>query len=143
MSKEALKDFILTIMVGSFVRGSVAELHGEDFEHFEKQVNTFLELAERLGYKDLIERFKGEIIPSNELGLEEEKIMEEYNSDEFWFMLQTMLGQRDFRESKTIKELQKLEKDFWLPDEVQKFYDKYSKEFEDFGIDRLRVVKKK
>ena len=141
--KDTLKELILTLMIGDFVREAVAESNGESFEQFEKQLKPFLKMAENLGYNDLVERFHGELIPANKLGLEEDKIIEEYNDEEFWFLLQTILGQRDFYESRTESQKKQMEKDIMLPIEVHKFYDKYSKEFDKHGIDRLRIVKGK
>ena len=143
LNKEELKELILTLMVGSSVRSAVAELDGEDWEKIEDQVRPFLELAKKLGYSDLVEDFKGSLLPSNKLCKEEEDIISIYTDDEFWNDLEIRLGQRDFTEGLTKEELQKMSKNFWLPDKIHQYYRKYEKEFEKYGIQRLRIVDRK
>ena len=143
LNKVELKELILTLMVGSSVRSAVAELDGEDWEKIEDQYLPFLELARNLGYSDLIENFKGSLIPSNKLCKKEEEILSEFTDDEFWNDLEIRLGQRDFTESLTKEELEKIGKNFWLPDKVHGYYKKYEKEFEKYGIQRLRIINKK
>ena len=140
-TKEELKEILLTMMVGIFLRSAVAEARGEDWQKIEKQADFFLNLAKKLGYQNLYEIFKGEIIPANELGLLEEKIIDEYNDEEFWETLGVRLGRRDFFRDITKKELAVIEKKGWLPEKVHQFYERYRREFEKYGIERLEVVK--
>ncbi|OGM58706.1 hypothetical protein A3A75_00570 [Candidatus Woesebacteria bacterium RIFCSPLOWO2_01_FULL_39_10] len=145
-TKEELKELLLTLMVGSWVREAVDEFNGKEYKNpskYEKQTKYFLEMAEKLGYKELFEKYKRELIVSNSLGLKEDEIMDIFHEDVFWEELQTRMGKRDFFESMTEGEKKELKKKHWFPERVQKFYDKYQKEFEKFGIDRLQIVKKK
>ncbi|KKQ91732.1 MAG: hypothetical protein UT58_C0004G0026 [Microgenomates group bacterium GW2011_GWC1_39_7b] len=142
-TKGELKELILTLIVGSWVREAVDEYNGEEYKspsRHEKLLKYFLELSEKLGYEDLFEKFKGELIVSNSLGKEEDKIMEIFHEDVFWEELQTRMGKRDFFKSITKEEKEGLKKNFCLPERVHKIYEKYEKEFEKYGIDRLEIA---
>lgn len=141
LSKTEFKEILLTFMVGEFVRTAVAETEGDDWQTIEKQLDFFLDLAEELGFDDLVEHFEKHKIPSEDLNKEEERIMGLFVEDEFWEEVKVRLGQRDFFESLSKEEKEKLfkEKPFWFPDKINEFYDKYIKEFEKHGIERLRI----
>lgn len=142
LSKAEFKEILLTFMVGEFVRASVAETKGEDWQKIENQLDFFLDLAEEFGFTDLVEYFEKHRISSEDLNKKEGKIMDLFVEDEFWEELEVRLGQRDFFESLSKEEKERLfkEKPFWLPDKIDEFYDKYRKEFEKDGIKRLRIL---
>ena len=145
-TEKELKELILTLMLGQWVRETVDEYEGKEYEYpgkYEKQIKYFLELAEKLGYRRLFKKFKGELITSNSLGKEEEKIVEIFHDDVFWEELTTRMGKRDFYRTMTEEEKKEARKKHWLPERVDKFYEKYRSEFERFGIDRLQIIKKK
>lgn len=142
-TKDELKELLLTLIVGSWVREAVDEYDGKEYKSpskYDKQTQYFLEFAEKLGYSNLFEKYKGELIVSNSLGVEEDKIMEIFHEDVFWEELQTRMGKRDFFKNITKVEKEELKKKQWLPERVHEFYDKYEKEFEKHGIDRLKIV---
>ncbi len=139
-TKKEFKELLLTIMVGTFVRSGVLDSHGQEFKKIDDQLDFFLNLAEEYGYKDLIEYFENSKLPNHKLCHEEEEIMEEYNLHEFWHQLEIMFGQRDFFKSMTKEEKKEMEKEGWFPDRIEKYYEKYRNEFEEYGIDRLRIV---
>lgn len=142
LSEAEFKEILLTFMVGVFVRAGVAETEGEDWQKIENQLDFFLDLAEELGFTDLMEYFEKHRIPSEDLNKEEERIMGLFVEDEFWEEVKVRLGQRDFFESLSKEEKERLfkEKPFWLPDKINEFYDKYIKEFEKYGIERLKIA---
>lgn len=142
LTKEQLKELLLTILVGVHVRSAVEESRGKDFKYIEKIEEDFCQLARSLGYEDLIENFHGKIIPSNTLCLETDTIMEEYDEDQFWFTVELYLGKRDFYRDLTPTEEKELKKSKWFPDKIEKYYEKYRKEFEKHGVERLEIVKK-
>ena len=37
------------------------------------------------------------------------------------------------------EQLKEMEKRDWLPDRAQEFFDKYNKEFEEYGVERLEI----
>ena len=142
-TNHELKELLLTLIVGSWVRETVDEYNGKEYtsqNKYDKQTKYFLELAEKLGYNNLFEKYKNELIVSNSLGREEDKIMEIFHEDVFWEELQTRMGKRDFFKNITKEEKEELKKKHWLPERVHRFYEKYEKEFEKHGIDRLGIM---
>jgi len=139
LTKEQLKEMLLAAMFYSFIRGGLADDKGEDFKKYEELENYLLKIAEENGFNDLIEKFHGQLIPSDELCELEEEIMGEYDEDAFWHELMTRLGRRDFFRTVTPDEDKEMKKRDWLPDRAQEFFDKYNKEFEEYGVERLGV----
>lgn len=143
LTKEDFKELLLTIMAGIWVRSALTELRGEDFKNIEKWEEYFINMAKQLGYDELIETFHSKLIPHNDLALENEEEMSAYTDDVFWEELETRLGKRDFYKNATETELNELAKRQWFPEKVHKYYDKYRKEFEKYGIERLKIIKDK
>jgi hypothetical protein len=74
-------------MFYSWIRGGLADRNGEDFEKYDELKDYLLKAAKDNDLDDLIEDFKGNLLPSDELcGLEEE-IMAKNDEDTFWFGL--------------------------------------------------------
>lgn len=140
LSKEQCRELLLNAMVGSFVRGGVADSRGEDWEDVDKINDYILSVAKEAGFNDLLQIFHGKIMPSDELIEEEEAIIDEYNDDQFWHELEMCLGQRDFEREKTEEDKKYIkEHDGWLPDKINNYYEKYEKEFEENGIMNLEI----
>ena len=126
-------------MLYSFIRGGLADDKGEDFKKYEELENYLLKVAEDNGFNDLIEKFHGQLIPSDELSELEEEITSEYDDDALWSELITRLGRRDCFRTVTPEEDKEMKKRDWLPDRAQEFFDKYDKEFEKYGVERLEI----
>jgi len=130
---------LLAAMLYSFIRGGLADDKGEDYKKYEELENYLLKIAEDNGFNDLIEKFNGQLIPSDELSELEEEITSEYDDDALWSELITRLGRRDFFRTITPDEDKEMKKRDWLPDRAQEFFDKYNKEFEEHGVERLEI----
>ena len=65
--------------------------------------------------------------------------MSDYDDDALWSEFITRLGRRDFFRTVTPDEDKEMEKRDWLPDRAQEFFDKYEKEFEEYGVERLEI----
>jgi hypothetical protein len=141
LSKEQFRELLLDVIIGVYVREAVLDLQGKDFSKVEELEKYLLSVAENFDAGDMVENFKGALIPSEKVCKEYEDIIEEYNNDEFWSRLEIDLGKRDFWESLTEEEKREIEKEKWLPERVHDFYDYYAKEFEENGIENLRIVK--
>ena len=142
LSKKQFKELLLDVMVGTYVRGGVADALEQDWQKFEKLTDYLLEQAKVAGFDDLTENFKGHLLPSDELCEAEEEIMEIYDDDEFWYQLGLCLGQRDFERQKTKEDEKHMEENNgWFPEKIHEIYDKYEKEFETHGLERLEIVK--
>jgi hypothetical protein len=126
-------------MLYSWIRGGLADNKGQDPSQYETLQNYLLEIAEDNGYNNLTEYFHGHLLPNDELCKLEEEIMAEYDDDAFWHELITLLGQRDFWRTVTPAEEKEIKKQNCLPERVQDFYDKYEKEFEEHGIEKLEI----
>ena len=140
LSEQEFAEILLTIMVGTFIRSAVAEARGEEWQKIEHQVDYFLNLAGKYGHSDLVEKFMTDTIPNKKLCKGEEKIIEEYNEDEFWEQLEIRLGQRDLYRNLSQNELKEIKnKTGRLPEKVHKYYEKYRKEFEKYGLSRIKI----
>lgn len=142
INNEQFKQMLIGAMLYSWIYGGLADREGEDFQKFEEPENFLLGLAEKEGLTDLYERFRGHLLPNDKFSSEVDETIEEYEDDSFWHELTTRLGKRDFWRSASPKEKKETEKRNWLPDRVHNIYEKYDKEFEEYGIDRLEIKHK-
>lgn len=129
----------MAVMLYSWIRDGLADSRGEDFKNYEGLKKYLLKIAKDNGLEDLVEEFYGDLLPSDKLSELEDKIMEEYDDDTFWHELTTRLGKRDFWRTITPKEKQEIKKQNWLPERIHEIYEKYEKEFEEHGLDRIKI----
>lgn len=141
-TKERYKELLLLVLLGSWVRGGVADLKGEYSPKMDELEDYLLGKAKDFDLEHLTENFKGHMVPSDAFAKEYEAMIEEYNEDEFWSELEILLGKRDFYEEATKQELETIEKDGWLSGKADQYYRKYQDEFEKYGIERLRIRSK-
>jgi len=140
LNNEQFRELLIDVVIGTYIREAVLDARGEDFEDVGKLQEYLLFVAKDFNAEDMVENFKGSLIPSEKVCEEyHDKNIEEYNDNEFWHRLETDLGKRDFLKTLTDEERKKIEKDGWLPDRVNEFYDRYAKEFEKHGIERLYI----
>ena len=139
LSKEQFKEMLLAAMFYSWISGGLADEKGEDFKRYEELEKYFLKIAKDNGFNDLVEKFHGGLLPTDELSELEEEVMDEYDDDTFWHELTTRLGKRDFWRTVTPEEKKEMKKQNWLPERVHEIYEKYEKEFEENGIERLEI----
>ena len=144
LSNEDLERFLLMLEAGNFVcGGAVGEEEGSEddaalFDAVEEavlfQIHAQLPDAPVKTHEDHIH-------VSEELEDQVEEILQEHGEGEFWHRLEIGLGQRDFMRTLTEEQREKIEKDpvHELPKEIDPMYEKWSKEFEEFGLDRLEV----
>ncbi|MBI1755077.1 hypothetical protein HYR65_02225 [Candidatus Azambacteria bacterium] len=140
LTKEQYKELLLLVLLGSWVRGGVADMRGEYGKEMDELEEYLLREAKKFNCSDLAEYFEGHIVPSDRLAKEYEKIIEEYNDDEFWSQLSTRLGQRDFEKTISKEEKQHMkDNNGRFPERIHTLYEEYDKEFEKHGIDRLEI----
>ncbi|OGS18189.1 MAG: hypothetical protein A3J83_04160 [Elusimicrobia bacterium RIFOXYA2_FULL_40_6] len=140
LTKKQYKELLVLVSLGSYIRGAYADKHDEKYDDSEMSA-YLLKYAKDFNLEKLAENFQGTLIETDEFGDEIDKIMEEYDEDEFWHRLITLLGQRDFYIEADKKELAEIKKDKfgWLPKRIQDYYAKYEKEFEKHGVERLEI----
>lgn len=139
-NKKQFKELLLLVSLGAYIKGGVEDQKGRHYDDNEL-TSYLLSHAEEMGLGNLVEKFKGKLIQSDELSDEVEKMMENYDEEEFWQNLITNLGKRDFMREVSEEELAEIRKDKfgWLPKRIQDYYAKYEKEFEKYGVDRLEI----
>jgi hypothetical protein len=142
LNKKQYKELLLLVSLGEWVRNGVADTKGEYSEKMNELRKHLLTQAREGSWDDLIEEFEGHLLPAENINLQVEEIMEEYDEDEFWHQLMVELGQRDFFRTITNEEKAYIEKEKWLPPRINEIYKKYGDEFEDHGIERLEIVEK-
>ncbi len=141
-TREQYRDLLLSVLVGTYIRESAAELQGKSIKKIGDLEKYLLSLAKEFDSEDMVENFKGHLIPNDKVCKEyHDDIIEEHDNEQFWHRLTVDLGKRDFWKTVTKEEKEKIEKDDWLPERVNKFYEWYEKEFAENGIENLKVVR--
>ena len=142
-TKEQFRSLIRLVMLGTNVETAVLEERGQPFDHVYALEDYLLDKAHDFELDAMVEKVDGEMFPSKKLEADTERIMREYDDDTFWFKLETELGQRDFYETLSFKELRAIkEGQEPMPETVKEFYEKYAEEFDHHRADRLRIVPK-
>ncbi|NMB99467.1 MAG: hypothetical protein GYA35_04210 [Thermoanaerobaculaceae bacterium] len=146
-SKEQFEKAVKLVYIGNLVVNGMRE--GDDdnprFEEYDEIENIFLKTAHENGFKHFVEKDEDEdeYYPSEELEFDKEidLLMDDYVEDCFWEELALRLASRDVAEKVVANNDLSFpsEKDFKL---LEKIIDEYNEEFEDNGIDNLRIVKK-
>jgi len=140
LTNEQYQELVLSTMIGNFIRETVAEGKEKEVNKLQELETQILSKAKDFDASDLSEDFKEKTIPSEKLWVKTEKIMDEYNDNEFWIALSTVLGKRDFIKDSTKEELEKIKKnDGILPEKITEYYDKYEKEFEKNGLENMFI----
>lgn len=140
LTKEQYEELLRLVSLGGYVRGAVADIRGEEYDE-DRIMEYLLNHAKDFGLESLTEEFHGKLIENDDFSEEVDKMMEDYDEDEFWHGLTIMLGQRDFYRDTPKKELDRIKEGEQgrLPREIQNYYEKYDKEFDEYGIDRLEI----
>ncbi len=110
-----------------------------------KEVDEFfsyiLSFAKDFGMKDMIDEYKGQYMGSRKLEEDElvQKSIEDYDDEYFWDELTNMMADRDFHRRYSKEEIEAMGD--WIAREEKRdeFVEKYGKEFEKYGLERLEV----
>lgn len=141
-TKQQYRDLLLSVIIGTYIREAVDELHERDIRRAGDLESYLMSLAKNFDSEDMVENFEKSFwVPSDKVIKEyHEHYIEEYDEDTFWHNLTTNLGQRDFYKNKTEEEKRKVEEnEGWLPGVIDKYYKRYEEEFERYGIERLKI----
>lgn len=140
-TKEQYKLLIKLVMLGTNVEAAVLEARELPYEKVYDLEDYLLARVDKFELDALAEEEDGRIFPSRKLEKEVDRTMREYDDDTFWLKLETELGQRDFYETLSFKEMRAIkEGETEMPETVKEFYEKYADEFDRHKIDRLRIV---
>lgn len=140
LTKDQLRKLLHLVYLGEWVINSFrSEDRLEDYERVAEQV---LSLAPSRGLKDLVEfdEFEGRYFPSSELEKETEEFLTEYEDSVFWNTLIDALAERDLVKTYGLDAVKRME---WAEysEKIDPFIKKYEKETEEFGLERLEIVK--
>ena len=103
----------------------------------------FISYVKDFGCEDMTEEFHGKTLLKDEIYEKLQEIMDEYDDYVFWNELEVRMGKRDFERTKTEDEEKYMkEKDGWYLERIHEIYEKYRKEFEEHGVDRLEIKEK-
>jgi len=146
-SKGQYRDLLKMCEIANSVYGILGDAVSEDYKKQSRRIEELqrylLSFADQFGCSEMKELYKGEIIPSDMFSEKIREVMDNYNDETFWYELETRLGKRDFEKDMTKEERKEAKKDGWLPFRVHDFYEKWTKEFEEHGVDRLGIIEKK
>lgn len=144
LTKKQYRDLLLSVVIGVYIREAVDEQEGKDFRGVDDVQKYLLSFAKDFDSEDMVEDFGGDLVVSDKMSEEyHDHYIEEFEQDAFWHNLTTALGQRDYEKYATTEEKKEVEKnDGWLTGIIDKYYEKYEKEFEENGIDRLEIKDK-
>ncbi|MFP4539961.1 MAG: hypothetical protein ACLFNN_03445, partial [Candidatus Paceibacterota bacterium] len=117
----------------------VSEEYKKESNNIEELRNYLLGFAADHGFEDMTEMFMGKMIMSDEWSEKLHEVIEDYNDENFWHELETRLGKRDFERTMTEAEREEIKKSGWYPSRIHDVYEKWSKEFEKYGINRLEI----
>lgn len=140
-TKEQYKLLIKLVMLGTNVEAAVLEAREQPYEKVYDLEDYLLARVDKFELDALAEEEDGTIFPSKKLEKDVDRTMREYDDDTFWLKLETELGQRDFYETLSFKDMRAIkEGETEMPESVKDFYEKYADEFDRHKIDRLRIV---
>ena len=146
LSKDQYKVLLKMSEISSSIYGILGDMVSDNYKkqsnEIEKLNEYFLENAKNFGCEKFAEKYKGKYIPSDPFSKKIDSAIFEYDNETFWNELEIRLGKRDFEQSISSQEAKEMKNNNgWYPERIHLIYDKWQKEFEDYGINRLDVVK--
>ncbi len=148
LTKEQFRELLLLASLGNHVRRDAFVADGQyDPERDEVLISTMYEIAYEAGIGDVeidgsnrSEENSGAITPTQDFEESVHTILEDFSDEQFWRELSLLLGQRDLERSITHDERLDAElNSIQLPMRLYELCERYDKEFETFGIDRLEI----
>jgi len=141
LSREQYRELLINAATGAYIREAVAEeRNNPDFRRCWDVVNHLLEFAKEFRSEDMTMQVDGKLILSDHVVMEVHGAIEEFLEDELWALLVEELAFRDLERTLTPAERLEIETEGIVPDRADLFYEKYSKEFETHGLERLEIV---
>ncbi|MBU2530813.1 MAG: hypothetical protein KKD35_07220 [Elusimicrobia bacterium] len=150
MKIKLTKEQFINLLTMSHITNSVLGILGDvlpetdykkksdEMEGLEKYL---LRYAQDFDCGDMVEDFHRETIMKEEIYEEMNDIIEDYDDYIFWNELETRMGKRDFGRTITKEEGKYIEENNgWFPERIHEIYEKYRKEFEENGIERLKIA---
>jgi hypothetical protein len=146
LSKQQFINLLEMSCIANSVLGILGDVLPEDTgykkksDEMEELEDYLISYAEDFGCGDMIEEFYGKILLKEEIYEYIQEIMDEYDDYIFWDELEIRMGKRDFERTITEEdEIYIKENNGFYPERINEIYEKYRKEFENYGIDRLEI----
>lgn len=144
LTKEQFEILIKAVDTGSSVYGILGDNISEDYKkqsnEIEKLEDYLLSFSSDFGMPEITEEFMGKLIIADDYSEQLQEVMDEYDNESFWHELEVHLGKRDFERTLTESERkQMVENHGWYPERIHELYEKWNKEFQEYGIERLEV----
>jgi len=140
LTDEEYRELLKAVVLGNHVTDAVSEIRKEKRTDHRRLQNYLLSYAAEFASADFAELVKDELMPAREVDEEVHSALDDFTDDEFWHRLKGELGERDLWEAATPGERATIEASGLWPERVKELYEKYHKEFEDRGLDHLRLV---
>ena len=139
LTKAQLEELLLLAELGLWVRESDADIREERTDVSAEVVDRLWEQAEGSGLAGLTKKWHGKTVPKDGFVKQIESVMDRFLEDEFWDRLGMRLGERDFFREATADEVRSAELSGDFPAKAEEYCEKWHREFDRFGINRLTV----
>ena len=149
LSKKQYRQLLLMSNIANHVLGILGDMVSEeDYKELSDEAMSLesylMGFAKDFQADDLVEEFEGRVIP-NETHHQEAimPIMEDYDEENFFSTLVNRLAWRDFRRDHSEGEMEAMAKKNggYFGVEIHSCEEKYRKEFEKHGVERVEVGK--
>jgi hypothetical protein len=137
LSREQFRELILNYILGMHIRRRVALTREEESPQLENLERHLLAFAAGFDADDLVERTDDSLYPAKKLEDLCHELLDLRDDAEFWERLGEELATRDFLA--TLPADQRLAAEAVKLEAPKELYQRYAKEFDEFGIDRLTV----
>lgn len=147
LTKDQYRDLIVMSGISNFVLGILGESlpdtgYKKRSDAMEKLEEYLLEHAKDFDSMDLVQNVDGQnVLSESAYETDIVAVMDDYDENEFFEELASRLAKRDFRDDHTVEEIQKMAKknDGYFGVELEEYEERYYEEFEEHGVDRLKV----
>ena len=141
LTKDQLEELLVLAELGLWVRESEADIRDERADASIEVIDHLWKQAEGLGLSDITKKWHNKVVPKESFVKQVESVMEIFLEDECWDRLETRLGQRDFLREATAAEIKETELTGDFPEKAEEYCDRWHREFNRFGINRLTIEK--
>lgn len=139
MSRATLTELLTLLHVGAHAleeAGSATSINLRSLE------TLILARVRDAGAPELVFEEEGKLVPSEEVRTAAHKLFDDFIEESFWEELISRLAKRDFLQTLTIDDAARLEdEDEDLPPRAREHRTPYEREFDTFGLDRLKIDK--
>ncbi len=147
ITKKQYKDLIAMCAIANSVLGIMGdELDEKDYkaksDKYEELEAYFLQFAKEMDANDMVDKYEGKYVLDDDFyGEKINTIIEDYDDHIMFSLLVNKLAWRDFHKDHTKEEIKKMaeENGGYFGVELHDYEKKYWDEFEENGLDRLKI----